>query len=246
MFPTKASGPNGFLVVFYQSYWDVVGPQTIVSCLEILNSRNSVKGWNQTNIALIPKICSPIVVSDFHPISLFNVSYKIVAKVLANCLKEVLRFVVSEAQSAFVSGRAINDNVIIGHECLHFIKQCLKGKEGFVALKLDMSKAYDRVEWSFLANLMRCIGFVDVWVDLIMDCISTIQFVVLINGEAHGHITPSWSLRQGDPLSSQDLNSAHGSQFFSRVRIGSFFPFVSHLFFVNNSLVFFKANVSKG
>lgn len=137
--------------------------------------------------------------SDFRPISLCNVLYKIVAKVLANRLKLVLLCsVISEARSVFVPGRAITDNVIIGHECLHYIQHRRRGREGFAALKLDMSEAYDRVEWSFLERLMCRLGFADGWITLIMECITTVEFVVLINGVACGHLVPGRGIRQGD------------------------------------------------
>lgn len=84
MFPTKAPCPDGFPALFYQHYWTVIKGITVRYCLEILNGKASVSNINHTNIVLIPKKKCPIEASDYRPISLCNVSYKIVAKVLAS------------------------------------------------------------------------------------------------------------------------------------------------------------------
>lgn len=119
-------------------------------CLDVLNKGSSVESINKTVIALIPKCKNATRVSEYRPISLCNVIYKLISKTLANRLKGVLDFFISPTQSAFVPGRNICDNAILGFECLHYIKNKKKGKEGWAALKLDMSKAYDRVELFFL------------------------------------------------------------------------------------------------
>ena len=97
--------------------------------------------------------------SEFRPISLCNVLYKIFVKVLANRLKKFLNSVINENQSAFAKGRLISDNILIAFKTLHCMKNYNSGATGFMALKLDMSKAYDRVEWVFLENVMRKMGF---------------------------------------------------------------------------------------
>ena len=96
-----------------------------------------------TNIALISKIKNPTQITEFHPISLCNVIYKLIAKVLANRLKRVLTEIISLNQSAFVPRRLITDNVLIAFEALHTMDTWLAGWEGYMALKLDMIKVYN-------------------------------------------------------------------------------------------------------
>lgn len=139
--------------------------------------------------------------SDFRPISLCNVSYKIISKVLANRLKPIISTIISENQSAFVSVRLITNNVLVALEIMHFLKK-KEGKESYIAVKLNMSKAYDRVEWVFLKKVMEKMGFNEKYINLIMNCIITITYFVLINGVAHGCKTPTRGLRQGNPISS--------------------------------------------
>ena len=134
-------------------------------------------------------------VIKFRPISLCNVIYKLISKVLANRLKSLLPSIVSENQSAFQARRVITDNILMAFEILHYMKTQQNGSTGFMALKLDISKAYDRVEWSFLECLLRKLGFHNRWVDLMMECITTVSYSILINGEPSQTIYPSRGLR---------------------------------------------------
>ena len=144
MKPMTAPGLDGMPPLFFKSFWSIVGSDVINASLAILNTGVMPPNINHTFISLIPKIKSPTNPKDFHPISLCNVMYKIISKTIANRLKKILPKIVSETQSAFLSDRLISDNILIAFETLHHLKNKRKGKTGFMALKLDMSKAYCR------------------------------------------------------------------------------------------------------
>uniref|UniRef100_A0A5B7BZB7 Reverse transcriptase domain-containing protein n=1 Tax=Davidia involucrata TaxID=16924 RepID=A0A5B7BZB7_DAVIN len=150
MHPTKVPGSDGMSALFFQKYWHIVGDQVTAAILDCLNGGSFLSKINFTHIVLIPKTQCPEDMAHFRPISLCNVVYKIVAKVLANRLKIVLPHVISESQSAFVPERLITDNVLVSYELNHYLKWKNWGKTGFVSLKLDMSKAYDRMECEYL------------------------------------------------------------------------------------------------
>ena len=110
---------------------------------------------NKTLITLIPKVSTPESRRDMRPVSLCNVLYKIISKVLMNRIKPILPRIVHENQSAFVLDRVITDNAIVAFEVMHWLKNKRDGKRGALALKLDMSKAYDRVEWNFIRAVLE-------------------------------------------------------------------------------------------
>jgi len=146
MHPLKSPGPDGFPSVFYQKNWDTVGRDVCWAMLSFLNGGDFDEGLNNTNIDLIPKVNSPSKLVDFKPISLCNVLYKLISKVLANQLKSILPHIISPEQNAFVPRRLITDNVLVAFETLHTMATRFSGKEGYMTLKLNMSKAYDRME----------------------------------------------------------------------------------------------------
>ncbi|XP_048595626.1 uncharacterized protein LOC125577794 [Brassica napus] len=173
MHPEKAPGPDGMTALFYQKFWDIVKDDLTLMVNNFLIEGTVVNGLNDTNICLIPKTAKPNDMAQFRPISLCNVSYKIISKVLCQRLKKVLPGLISETQSAFVAGRQISDNIMIAQEMFHALRTKPSGRSKRMAIKTDMSKAYDRMEWSFIEAVMRKMGFSETWITWIMRCITS-------------------------------------------------------------------------
>ena len=176
---------------FFQKFWHIVGQDVTTAVLSILNYGHMLQKMNYAHIILIPKNNDLKHMSDYRPISLGNVISKIISKVLANCLKLVLPMVISDAQSVFVPNHFITDNIIVAYELLHRMRNRRRGRMGQMAVKLDISKAYNKVEWEFLRQIMLKLGFAPRWVHLAMETLTTASYSVLINGEPRGFITPS-------------------------------------------------------
>ncbi|KAL0864587.1 hypothetical protein Bca101_043705 [Brassica carinata] len=251
MNPDKSPGPDGMTAAFYRQHWETIKPGVFSFVNQFFEQNYLDPKVNQTHICLIPKIENPSTIKDYRPISLANVAYKIISKILAERMKPWLNEIITENQSAFIPGRLITDNVLIAHELMHSLNtKNLKHK--FMALKLDIAKAFDKVEWSFVNAVMRKMGFCQIWRDWIMKCITTVSYTVLINGDQSRTIIPQRGLRQGDPISpylyiicteglsrlikqSIQHKAIHG---FKASRSG---PPISHLLFADDSLLFCKA-----
>ena len=251
----KAPGTDGLHAIFFKKRWNILGDSLTTKVLEAVNTKVIPEGWNDTVIVLIPKVQTPELVTQYRPISLCNVLYKVISKMIASRLKHVLDDIISPVQSAFVPGRLITDNVLLAYESLHTVKNKKKGKWGYCAVKLDMHKAYDRVEWIFLERIMVQLGFSLDFVDLLMCCVRSVKYKVRFNNQETDSFTPSRGLRQGDPLSpylflicAEGLSSilSHMAEVrgIEGVRVCRNAPSVSHLLFADDSLILMKANMT--
>jgi len=206
---------------------------------------------HKTNICLIPKKLDAKKLGEFRPISLCNVAYKIVSKLLSKRLKTILPWIITESQAAFVEDKLISDNILIAHELLHALNSNNSCSRDFIAIKTDLSKAFDRVEWTFLNKAMKTLGFSDVWCAMIMECVTSVQHQVLINGAPYGDIRPTRGIRQGDPLSPylfvictemlvQKLKSAESRGEITGLKVARSAPAISHLFYADDSMFYCK------
>ena len=254
--PRKAPGPDGLTALFYQRFWDIIRCDLTNMVKNFFRSGIFDGKLNETNICLIPEGDRPREMSGFRPISLCNVSYKVVSKILSLRLKKFLPELISETQSAFVAGRLITDNILIAQENFHALRSNPANRKKFMGLKTDMSKAYERVEWEFLRALMEKMGFDQRWVVWIMQCITSVTYRVLLNGDPKGRIIPSRGIRQGDPISPYLfilctealialVRKAESDGKIQGVRISNASPRVSHLLFADDSLFFCKADVEQ-
>uniref|UniRef100_A0A803PZ52 Reverse transcriptase domain-containing protein n=1 Tax=Cannabis sativa TaxID=3483 RepID=A0A803PZ52_CANSA len=249
----KAPGLDGLNPAFYQKNWSIIGPDLTTAILDILNGNADFSSINATLIVLIPKKTNASTLKDFRPISLRSTVYKIVAKAIANRLKFVLGDLISSNQGVFLSERIIFDNIYIAQEIVHAIKHRKHGKLGWVGLKLDMEKAFDRVEWSFLMAILHRFQFPSHFINLIYQCVSSTSIRFSINGQITDPILPSRGIRQGDPLSpylfllcSEGLTAALRIQenlgLFKGISIARTAPAVSHLLFADDTLIFTTAS----
>ncbi|PNX80358.1 ribonuclease H, partial [Trifolium pratense] len=256
MHPDKSPGPDGFNPAFYQHFWDLCSNDIYEAAKEWLERGYFPSSLNETNICLIPKCESPRSMKDMRPISLCNVLYKMVSKLLANRLKECLDRCVSEEQSAFVEGRSIVDNALIAIEVIHALKRRTRGRKGELALKIDISKAYDKVDWGFMRGMLERLGFANKWIHWMMLCVSSVNYSVLVNFEKVGPIFPGRGLRQGDPLSpylfilvTEGLTTliknsvAKGDLHGIQICRGA--PTVSHLLFADDCFLFCRATLDE-
>ncbi|XP_073273383.1 uncharacterized protein [Primulina huaijiensis] len=195
----SVAGPDGFSSAFFQHCLAIVHQDVLDAVLDFFRCSPMPQGFTATTITLIPKVLGAQAWSDFRPISLCNVTNKIISKLLYSRLKEVAERLVSWNQSGFVPGRVISDNILLAQELTHSLSLPTRG--GNVILKLDMAKAYDRVQWSFLLDVLRHYGFSEQVVSMISAYISHCNFSVNINGSLTGFFGSTRGFRQGDPLS---------------------------------------------
>jgi hypothetical protein len=194
----KSPGPDGINFGFIKDFWTDIKDDIMRFVTEFHRNGKLTKGINSTFIALIPKVDNHQSLNDFRPISLVGSLYKILAKLLANRLRQVIGSVISETQSAFVKNRQILNGILIANEV---VDEARKNRKELMMFKVDFEKAYDSVDWGYLDLVMGKMCFPTLWQKWIKECVSTAKASVLVNGSPTEEFSLGRGLRQGDPLS---------------------------------------------
>ena len=193
-----APGPDGLSFLFYQKFWNLIKNDVMHLFDAFHRGDLELKRLNFALVSLIPKVGEATNMKQFRPISLLNCSFKIFSKLLTLRLSSVVQRIVAPTQSAFIKGRFILESVVVAHELVHSVHQ--SGEPG-VILKLDYEKAYDRVSWSFLFDMLEARCFDPVWINWIRHIVVGGSLDIMVNGEESSYFKPGKGLRQRDPLS---------------------------------------------
>jgi hypothetical protein len=249
----SAPGPDGFGAYFFQHFWDIVKIDVINAVLQFFTSSWILPGYNSNIIALLPKSPNASSIDQYRPIAMANFKFKIISKIIADRLASLLPSLISEEQRGFVHDRNIRDCLCIASEATNLLHN--KSFGGNLALKIDISKAFDTLEWPFLLNVLSKFGFNSIFCNWIQVILQSAFLSVSINGKAHGYFNCTRGVRQGDPLSpllfclAEDVLSRSISKLVTGGKLDLIsgtrnFKVPSHTFYADDLLIFCKGKLS--
>ncbi|CAL8098266.1 unnamed protein product [Prunus armeniaca] len=253
--PYKAPSPDGYSAIFFHNHWCLCKKDIEDLVFKCFSSGSVPESLNSTLVTLVPKITNPQSMLQFRPISLCNTLYKVVSKIIVGRLRPLMCKFVSPNQVSFVPGRQISDNIFIAQEVLHRFHRA-RGKTGYIAWKIDLSKAYDRLKWSFIEQTLAEIGIGETSLHLIMSCVKNVSYRIILNEELTESIKPQRGVRQGDPLSPylfvlcmEKLSHIIAAKVLKKewkaVRAARSGPLISHLFFADDLILFGEASAQQ-
>ncbi|XP_075102115.1 uncharacterized protein LOC142177432 [Nicotiana tabacum] len=244
----SAGGSDGMIGKFYHSCWDLIGDDLYDMVRALFNGHELPKCVTHTNLVLIPKKKEVTTFSDLRPISLSNFSNKVISRVVHERLVKFLPSLISEEHAGFVKGRNLVENILLTQEIVTDIR--LRTKAGpNVILKLDMTKAYDRISWLFLTKVLRKMGFTERLIGIVFGLVLNNWYSILINGQAYGFFKSSRGIKQGDPVSptlfiltaealSRGLNALHTNLYFCGFGMPKWSPKINHLAYADDMIIF--------
>jgi exonuclease III len=241
----KAPGPDGFTSDFFHYCWPMIRTEVWEILEDSRVTGKVLQALNATFLTLVPKEGQAHRAKQYRPIALCNVIYKLLTKVIARRLKPILPTIISPEQSGYVEGRQILDSIILAHEVIHSLQ---KTKTPGMLLKLDLSKAFDKISWEYMRAMLLAFGFNQTWVTWILNLTSSAFFSLLINGVPSRPFSPSRGIRQGDPLSpflfiilaeglSRSIHAAIEQNLLTGLPLHGISPPISHSQFVDDTLL---------
>lgn len=255
MNPFKSPDPDGFSAGFFQKSWHIIYKDLYSAIKNFFQNAYLPPEISQTNIILIPNINNPTSPADFRPISLTNVTYKIIAKIITKRITPSLDKCVDRAQHAFMPGRLIFDAIGAVHEAQNKLKN-MTGKAYGMGIKIDLSKAYDTIDHNFILNILKARGFNSKFINIIKACITNVNFNVIINGTKTEGFMGERGLRQGCPLSpylfvlSLDVLSSMiakpiHTKVYSPIRFRGNKSYLSHVLYADDYFLFGEASLNQ-
>ncbi|PNY01940.1 ribonuclease H [Trifolium pratense] len=180
-----------------------------------------------------------------------SIDYKAMTKIMVNRLKVVVGNIISPFQNGFVPGRNIHENIVIAHEMLHSMAK-MRGNKGFFVIKVDLAKAYDRIDWRFIENVLNEMSLLYNMIRFIMECVTSVKTNVMWNGSRANYFKPRRGIRQGDPMSlylfvlcmdklSHLVTEEVDKGLWIPMKAGRNGPIISHLMFADDLLLFGQA-----
>ena len=230
--------------------------ESVTRCgFEFFESDVLTTGMNDAMLVLIPKVLKPERIMQFRPISLCNVLFKIITKAMVLRLKKLMPKLIGPAQASFIPGRLSTDNIVVVQEAVHSMRK-KKGRRGWMLLKLDLEKAYDRIRWDFLEDTLYAAKLPGIWIQWIMQCVTNPGMSLLWNGERTEAFTPQRGLRQGDPLSPylfvlcmerlcHQIDLSVAKKEWKPISLSRGGPALSHVCFADDLILFAEASISQ-
>ena len=248
----KAPGVDGFNALFFKRTWDIIKQDLIYAIQEFFNNNILFHPFNCTSLTLIPKSTNAKKVEDYRPIACCTVVYKIISRILAGRIHNVIAKVIDTAQSGFIPGRHMSDNILLAAELIKGYSR--NNNSSRCMIKMDLRKAYDSISWVFLFSVMEEMGFPPRFMDWVKPCVSTVSFSPLVNGTLLKPFPAKKGLRQGDPISPylfaiameylsrimHKLKDNPGFHYHPRCRKVN----ITHLLFADDLLLFCRADLS--
>ncbi|XP_019181390.1 PREDICTED: uncharacterized protein LOC109176414 [Ipomoea nil] len=244
-------GPDGIQAAFYQDFWDIVSNPITDLVNQALTTGRVPVGILESFVTLIPKKDNTESAADFRPITLLNVVFKIITKVVVNRLRPLMDKLVGPHQNSFLPGRSTLDNIVLTQEIMHSMRN-KKGKKGSLVMKVDLHKAYDSIDWGFLEHTLQDFGFPRQLISLVLFSLKESTIGILWNGGKLPNYTPGRGLRQGNPLASylfilameklsMNIHVETRDKNWKPVTLNRGGTCVSHIFFADDLMLFGEA-----